>query len=127
MAEPTSSGGALALFIMLISGVTMDLFGFPFHALAGAGVGAGIMVFFTPPQILGADGAPITMTTRRTLVMVLLSMLFGAIAGTALVSLAGIPATKASLALTSLVLAYGMQAILRALVARGVKKIEGGA
>ena len=116
MAEPATSGSLAAAFVMFISGVTMELLGFDYYALVGAGIGTGILVFLAPQTDL---------TKRKTIFLAVLSMLFGAIAGTTMVAFLG-AATRPSLMLSCLVLAFGMQKILSALVSQAVKKIEGG-
>jgi uncharacterized membrane protein YoaK (UPF0700 family) len=106
MGEPATATGTAAAMAMAISGFTLAFLGFDYYALVGATIGAGISVYFTP------NGEQ---SKRRTIAFAALSMLFGAIAGTALVAWSETPKL---LMMACLVCAAGMQRILLAALAK---------
>lgn len=91
---------------MAISGFTLGFLGFDYYALVGATIGAGISVYLTPNN---------DQSKQRTIVFAVLSMLFGAISGTALVAWGNTPKL---LMVACMACAAGMQRILLAMLAK---------
>jgi hypothetical protein len=114
MAEPSTT--VVAAFVAFVSGLLVGLFGFDWYALVGAGVGTGFAVLMTPP-----DG----LVKWKVLAFAALSILFGAIFGTALVALTGHVQVRIVMMAACLVCAAGMQKILIATIGRTVATVGG--